>query len=247
MATNYIKLVLFLSIATFGLCLLNCQEDSIVNIQVNGSSIMLDSSALSQKRWKVDTSENYAVYPAFYFGNSTDTIRLAKKEFQRYGPPNFKDYSHIKYVCPPDCSNLSIFVDTAIDLTYSQNFFGQLGLDGRFLLDSIVGFKSHPVIVKNIGDDIFFINDCWILPLIRQAKDKEGQWVDVEEPFQLACGFGCRSIVLSPNEIVVSKLILNEGNTKTENRLRYSRFGNTVYSNTFIEYIDSSQFHISER
>lgn len=247
MTINLFKLVLCLSYAIFGVCFLSRQEDIPINIQVNGSSVMFDSTVLSQKRCTVNASENYAIYPVFYFGDSRDTIKLAKKAIPRYGPPDFKDYSRVKYASPPDCSNLSIFVDTAIDLTYSQSFCSQTGVNGAFLLDSIISFKSHPVIVKNFGGALFFIGHCWLLPLTRQAKDKNGRWVDMEEPFQFACGTGCSDIVLLPNEIVVSKLILNKGDIKTETRLRYSSFGNTVYSNMFMEYIDSSKFYNSSK
>lgn len=83
---------------------------------------------------------------------------------------------------------------------------------------------------------------CFMYYLTRQAKDREGHWVDLEKKASEIAFFQCvrEHLTLKPNEIIISKAVRYSGNYYTECRFAFGKNGNTVYSNTFMDYIDES-------
>jgi hypothetical protein len=102
-------------------------------------------------------------------------------------------------------------------------------------------YKAYPVIIKNQEKKPIVIGHTSSgdeIPLILEAKDQDGTWRAIEEEFASLCGFGIHPIILKPQEIIVTGVIIYQGSFKTKLRLKYG----TIYSKTFQGSINPTQF-----
>lgn len=102
-------------------------------------------------------------------------------------------------------------------------------------------YKAYPVIIKNQEKKPIVIGHTSLgdeIPLILEAKDQDGTWKAIEEEFSSLCGFGIYPIILKPQEIIVTGVIIYQGSFKTTLRLKYG----TIYSKTFQGSINPTQF-----
>ncbi|KAA9332751.1 hypothetical protein [Adhaeribacter soli] len=193
-----------------------------------------------------DPNDRIGFYPIFYLGKLTDTITLGKEATRKNS--NTQDdikFRHARNFTFADNSKLKIKVDTAFKLTYNLNFKSFNEQSKRIEIDSTRSYRSFMVVVQNLSDSLISIGTFNNLEeIVRQAKDRSGNWVDIETPIEYYCATGARDVVLEPGEIAIAKLIRYKGNFKTECRLKYSKWGRTLYSNSFTDYIDSKQFSV---
>jgi hypothetical protein len=88
---------------------------------------------------------------------------------------------------------------------------------------------------------LFIGNYNSIENLVRQAQNQHNVWVDIEDPIDYQCSTGQGSIYLDTGEILIAKLNRYNADFKTNCRLKYQKKGKTIYSNTFIDFVDSRQ------
>lgn len=77
-----------------------------------------------------------------------------------------------------------------------------------------------------------------LIPIILEAKNKQGKWNPIQDRYIVGCGTGVGHIFLPPNQIVITLAPIFNGDYKTQLRLKC---GNN-YSNTFTGSIKYSQF-----
>ena len=137
---------------------------------------------------------------------------------------------------------MSIDVDTSFNLI-NKVFYKLYSESNQTLLtDSISTYLSYPIFIRNLSDSVLFIgNYNSIENLVRQAQNQNNVWVDIEDPIDYQCSTGQGSIYLDTGEILIAKLNRYNADFKTNCRLKYQKKGKTIYSNTFIDFVDSRQ------
>ncbi len=100
------------------------------------------------------------------------------------------------------------------------------------------GRKAFPVLIQNQSKDTIVIGHGYEIPIITEAKTKDGTWKPIEKNRIYGCGNGLHAIILAPNEIVISSELVYAGNFKTSLRLKIG----TDYSKEFSGTINESQF-----
>ncbi|TAE86797.1 MAG: hypothetical protein EAY81_05070 [Bacteroidetes bacterium] len=232
-----ILLLRFISIT-----IISCNNETITpTIQSNGQIVIIDSSGQTETLWTYDSDERYGYYPVYYIGKSIDTIRLGQRKIPgfRYGQ---KDYSKLKNFTWADSTKMRIIVDTSFSLTHRVYYTHYSEKEDKEIIDSTKSFKAYAIFVENLCDSLLSIGNFSELGFtIRQAKNEHGDWIDIETPISYFCVTGARDIVIEPNELIVAMLPRYRGDYKTECRLKHTRWPHSVYSNTFIDYIDKKQ------
>lgn len=98
--------------------------------------------------------------------------------------------------------------------------------------------NSFPIMLTNRDADTIFIGYGRHVPLIMEATDSLGNWKPIQERFIYMCGNGVGSIILPPNECVLTLAPIFKGNYKTKLRLTLG----DNHSKTFIGFISYRQF-----
>lgn len=101
---------------------------------------------------------------------------------------------------------------------------------------------SFPVFIENTCTDTLSIGFGDILPIIIEAKDKNGSWKPIQRPFFYDCGTGLTEFYLAPNQIALTTMKIFDGNFKTKLRLSYDMGDHKIYSNEIIGQINLRQF-----
>lgn len=216
---------------------------AVLNVQRSGDLVLVDSTALT-KRFYFYTSENTkAYYPIFYIGEASDSFVLRQDPIPRHWGAQPRDYSPLRNWAMSFENLLTIFVDTSINLALrsaSGHFSKYPNHDP--IWDSIRHYSAFPVIVRNRSDSLIqlgIFSELWYT--VRQAQNPAGEWVDIEELMEYACGTGHRDIVLEPGWVLVAKLMRYQGDYRALCRLKLVCRGNKVYSNTFVDWIDKKR------
>lgn len=212
-----------------------------ITIQANRNITVVDSSAQTENLWKYDPTERYGYYPIYYIGKPTDTICLGQEKISGYSYGQ-KDYSKAKNYTLADSTKLKIYVDTSFSLAHTVYYSHYAEKEDKRIVDSTKSFKTFIVFVHNQCDSLISVGIFSELGhTVRQVKDEQGNWKDIEAPIRYFCGTGARDIIIEPGQMLVAKLLRYNGDYKAECRLKYSRGKSTVYSNTFTDYIDKRQ------
>jgi hypothetical protein len=98
--------------------------------------------------------------------------------------------------------------------------------------------EAYPVIIENLDKDTIQIGYGAFIPLITEAKDSLGVWRRIETDFTYMCGNGVGTIILPPNEIVLTAASIYEGDFETTLRLKID----STFSNEFKGRINHRQF-----
>ena len=98
--------------------------------------------------------------------------------------------------------------------------------------------NSFPILLTNLDTDTIFIGYGRHIPLIMEATDSLGNWKPIQERFIYMCGNGVGSIILPPNECVLTLAPIFKGSYKTKLRLTLG----DIHSKPFIGFINYRQF-----
>jgi hypothetical protein len=90
-------------------------------------------------------------------------------------------------------------------------------------------FDSYPVLVRNQENDTVAIGYGDFLPLYLEAKDRQGQWRAIGQPYAYMCGNGLPLLFLPPNQVVLTSVFIPHGPFRTVLRLRLGK----TYSPSF--------------
>ncbi len=96
----------------------------------------------------------------------------------------------------------------------------------------------YPTLLINKDKDTILIGSGNHIRIIMEAIDTTGNWKPIQKRFIYMCGVGISSVVLPPNECVLTFAPIFKGNYKTQLRLRLGE----NYSNTFYGSINYRQF-----
>lgn len=95
-----------------------------------------------------------------------------------------------------------------------------------------------PVMLTNLDTDTIFIGYGRHIPIVMEATDSLGNWKPIQERFIYMCGNGVGSIILPPNECVLTLTPIFQGNYRTKLRLTLG----DNHSKPFIGFINYRQF-----
>lgn len=222
--------------------LLSCQYDKLsLNIKTCGTLTLVDSTLLAGHFQTYDPYYREGCYPVFFIGSLMDSLKLRPEPISKSLPYRKTNYTG-QYWRYPDNSKMTITVDTCFNLSYKIFYRHYAEVHQKSVVDSCTSYFAYPVIIHNLSDTILFLGmGNHLESIVRQAKNKENVWVDIESPFDYHCGTCLRDLIVDVDEILVAKLTRYKGDFKTVCRLKYQKYNNIVYSNTFVDYIDYRQ------
>ena len=196
-----------------------------------GRDVVL-SDTLYNASAEFEEYDGYAFYPIYYKGEMKDTIGIANM-FRHGGIKNRKYFDE---AVRGYNSDLELFVDTSVKtmiaiVTYKDKDWT--------VIDSVVNKNAYLMTIRNSGDSLFYIGDSHHLRSVyREVKNNNGEWIRIEKKLDGACV--TRDLVyLKPGEIIISKVYRYKGNVLAPCRLVLSNAGSKVYSNTFMNSVDS--------
>lgn len=95
-----------------------------------------------------------------------------------------------------------------------------------------------PVMLTNHDTDTIFIGYGSQIPLVMEGIDSTGAWKPIQERYIYMCGVGVSSIILPPNECLLTLAPIFNGNYKTKLRLTLG----DNHSKPFFGFINYRQF-----
>ncbi len=101
----------------------------------------------------------------------------------------------------------------------------------------------YPIMLTNIDSDTCFIGSENSIPMIMEARDKQGKWKPIQQYYGNGCRTGVGYIFLPPNHIAITLAPIFKGDYKTRLRLKYGK----NYSKPFEGNIHYSQFEYELR
>ena len=136
--------------------------------------------------------------------------------FQKYIDDYWKSIKRLKW---SDSTIMPIIIDTTQILEVNNR-------------------KSFPILIQNNTKDSVLIGYGDRIPLITEALNQNGEWQAIEERYVYMCGTGLNSIILPPNELLISSIFIYSGDLPTKLRVK---MGNN-YSQEFLGNIHKTQF-----
>ncbi len=224
--------------------LISCGDKLEVNIAANGQITIVDSTAHAGQPAPYDSTSTMAFYPVYFIGELSDTFHLSSQPVSMFSTRQLEEkYRLISNWTFPDSGKMQIRVDTGFDLAYRKIFYSsEVDLEEKPAVDSVINYKAFPVFIHNQSDSVFSVGSHNAVGyLIREARNRQGQWVPLESPVEYFCGTGKRDLILEPNQLLLAKLVRYQGDYRTQCRLKFTRWKQTVYSNTFVDFINESQ------
>lgn len=172
-----------------------------------------------------------ADYNFNYIGKLKDTISLGKINFETLHFINPKKGSKSEKLIRP---NAEYYIEWDKENRYT--FMKEQKIEIQISSKKMNNF--YPAMLRNRTKDTIPIGYGSIIPLILEAKNKNGKWEPIQEKFVYMCGNGVGTIILPPNEIALTLVPIFKGNYKTQ--LRLSMGSNK--SNVFWGKINYRQF-----
>ncbi|MBL1233821.1 MAG: hypothetical protein COA31_013960 [Flavobacteriales bacterium] len=162
------------------------------------------------------TWQSTANYHFFYIGPHRDTLIINHR--LSYSPPppppNFDSSKHKvpEYINPLE----SYYLDWLEERNYQR--WDSAKIEIKIDTTTIIN-NSYPVVLTNNESDTIFIGYGHYIPIIMEAKDSIGVWQPIQEQFVYTCGNGVGSIILPPEEIILTSARIFKGTYQTNLRL----------------------------
>lgn len=225
-----LKYILILTI-----CFSSCKHDKPkVTLFKTRDFIIADTTIEANKVLQFDNHSSD--YPIYYIGTKVDTIKIGKRYWR--GRTQWTDNFETPWSRKYSDKTLSILVDTTAKTNSPVEYLSD---NPKVAYDSTINYSSFLFSIKNISDSTIFLGRTFSVFFInREAKDKNGNWVKVDKTLSElgSCGTGDPTIILKPNELVISKVKRYKGSFVTDFRLVFGYDKNIVYSNVFRDSID---------
>lgn len=189
----------------------------------------------TNKNWLTDCN-----HPPYYFGNLNDSIALDRHIRPLISPPLPPASDTSKWNSEHPKGKFDLY------FPYNMENHNFKSIDSVQLLIKIdtsqfinnEGKKSFPVLIENISDDTVNIGYRNHISITTEALSKNGEWKPIEKQLSFMCGVGLNSIILPPNEIVLTSQLIYSGSFKTKLRIKLG----SNYSEEFLGEINVSQF-----
>ncbi|MFD1553885.1 hypothetical protein DNU06_17015 [Putridiphycobacter roseus] len=161
-----------------------------------------------------------ANYKFLYIGKQKDTIIV--DHWPSFAPPpppplpqEYQDKSDLKlpkYVNPLAGYYIGWLEHRNFKpCTYSKI---EIKLDTTIIINN-----AYAVLLTNNESDTISIGYGRYIPLIMEAQDSAGDWKPIEEQYNYMCGNGVGTVILPPNELVLTNAPIFRGAYKTMLRL----------------------------
>ena len=225
-----IRTIVLLSICLFHW---SCKKENGKNEKVNFSQIYLKDKFSNKLELdfanKITTSE---ISP-LYIGKITETITISYQTLETVK----KTETHKDYSLPEE-NSLEIFVDTSRIIGIPMGLYEYCKIEKRN------NKIANPIFIKNKSKDTLNIGYAEYLPIIIEAKNRNGEWQPIQKRMRFMCGNGIVDFYCPPNNIVVSAMQKYSGSFKTKLRLKYESFGSksSIFSNEIDGEINEKQF-----
>lgn len=172
------------------------------------------------------STSNYGFY---YIGEVKDTIFLSTS-LNFYPQPLS---SEVKATMP---KRENPFEKYYIEWNEEKNYKDWTGahIDIRIDTTTLIA-RSFPAMLTNRGTDTVFIGYGKHIPMMMEATDSLGNWRPIQETYRYVCGMGVGSIILPPNECVLTLVPVFSGRYKTALRLTLGNNHSLPFTG-FIEY-----------
>ena len=222
-----------------------CKQRTVpeYNVQRDSKYSIIDSTAKTDRFRVFDAKDRFAWYPIYYLGDTKETYELGANPIKSRARETYRPTATGGWFD----KNISVFVDTALDIAHKSTFTHEVVNENRkvndpeiYVTDSVKHFKAYPVFIKNTCDSTIYLGYFnYVNFMVLEAKNEQGSWVEIETlERQAGCGVGARVIFLRPHQVIVAKILRYNGGFKTMCRLKLGNPKLAVYSNTFTEYID---------
>lgn len=213
----------------------SCSADNrIVNIQKSGYYTIIDSTLIPAQTSSFDTTG--CDYPIYYMGYPRDSIRIGRRYFELWTPWKEENTgtTSINYTD----NNLDIKIDTSFHTILSNEYISEYG---NIIADSTINYKALLFTIRNISDSTLYLGSSFSLyHMYLEAKSTSGKWVKASKKLseQSICMSSRARIYLDPQQIIIGKAELHQGDTVAEFRLAFEGHRKKVTSNTYIDSID---------
>jgi hypothetical protein len=227
------KIIQILVLIFFSVCLSNCKNENKKNDKIEYNEIELKDKFTN--KLKLDYADKLTVseISPLYIGKISNEIEISYKNYKTVE----KNQTFKKYKFPIQ-NSLEIFIDTTRIIGIPMGLYEYSKIEKRN--DKI----ANPIFIKNISKDTLTIGYAEYLPIIIEAKNRNGEWQPIQERMRFACGNGIVNFYCPPNNIVISAMQKYSGNFKTKLRLKYESFvsKSSIFSNEINGEINEKQF-----
>jgi hypothetical protein len=227
------KIIQILVLIFFSVCLSNCKNENKKNDKIEYNEIELKDKFTN--KLKLDYADKLTVseISPLYIGKISNEIEISYKNYKTVE----KNQTFKKYKFPIQ-NSLEIFIDTTRIIGIPMGLYEYSKIEKRN--DKI----ANPIFIKNISKDTLTIGYAEYLPIIIEAKNRNGEWQPIQERMRFTCGNGIVNFYCPPNNIVISAMQKFSGNFKTKLRLKYESFvsKSSIFSNEINGEINEKQF-----
>jgi hypothetical protein len=235
--TNFIYALSVLVISSCGQST-DKDVDEVENFQFPRITDVLnnDTLELTSKVWL-----NHGNHEPYYFGKLTDSISIERYLRPMIPPPPPPGIDTSEWDLKPRKGKFdSYFLDWMDDRSYKYIDSAKLSIkiDTSQIINNDFD-KAFPVLIQNTSIDTICIGLGGHISIIAEAKDENGQWKPIERGHAVGCSTGVHTIILPPNQYVLTSQLVYSGNFKTKLRIK---MGNN-YSEEFNGTINKSQFN----
>jgi hypothetical protein len=222
----------FLLISMLGISILGCHPFPRTVQVFKSAYFTLVDTTYTQLSTNIPY-DSVGYYPIYYKGPLHDTINIGHGYARQQLDTKSPSFQRCNF-----STVLKIFVDTSIKTAIGGRYYD---LEGKYL-DSICNYTAYLVTIQNTGDSAIYIGRSTALRYTyREIRNSQGDWIAVEHPLSLYCETIEPEVYLEPGEIILSKVGSYGGNVLVDCRLVMQRWGSLAYSNTFQDFVDTTQ------
>lgn len=239
-----IQLILLLTT----LFLISCQTDKKQDVKeiddLKPFPVVLDTLGIDKFLYSFDDENptwlSTSNYNFFFIGKVKDTVYLSP--FINFTPPPPppplpSDSKTTNQTRIPELENP--FKQYYIEWDEERNYKNWTQSKIDIQVDTATRIsRLFPIMLTNRDTDTIFIGYGTHIPLVMEAMDSLGNWKPIQERFIYMCGNGVGSIILPPDESVLTLAPIFQGNYKTKLRLTIG----DNHSKPFIGFINYRQF-----
>ncbi|MBD8488646.1 hypothetical protein IFO69_07815 [Echinicola sp. CAU 1574] len=178
-------------------------------------------------------------YYVLYIGKEKDTLYVDHFLYSPPAPPDSNDSVITVFEKRNNINTLKPFLK---ELSYNDEYTYPYAQDTNIVKIHVdttqkIG-AGYPVLIRNSENDTIILGTENRIMAQLEACDSTGNWSKIEEEYLYICGFGLRSLMLGPNQVVLTKVPIFTGDYLTDLRLKLG----DNYSNVFSGYIYYRQF-----
>jgi hypothetical protein len=189
------KIIQILVLIFFLICLTNCKNKNRVNDKIEYNEIELIDKFTNKLKLDYADKLTVAEISPLYIGKISEEIKIS---YQNYKTVE-KNQTFKKYKFPKQ-NSLEIFIDTTRIIGIPMGLYEYSKTEKRN--DKI----ANPIFIKNISNDTLIIGYAEYLPIIIEAKNRNGEWRPIQERMRFMCGNGIVDFYCPPNNIVISAM-----------------------------------------